>query len=152
MPPIDTPSARRESTVSPPETQTSNVSAVSDSPSSSAAKRPVPRSNQRHRRRRWLPWLGAAAVVGAIVAGLWPKPLPVEMAPAAVGTLRATVNEEGKTRIKNRYVISAPVSGQLRRIPLKAGAEISAGDTVAVIRSEEHTSELQSQSNLVCRL
>jgi HlyD family secretion protein len=133
MPPIDTPSARRESTVSPPETQTSNVSAVSDSPSSSAAKRPVPRNNQGHRRRRWLPWLGAATVLGAIVAGLWPKPLAVEMAAATVGALRATVNEEGKTRIKNRYIVSAPVAGQLRRIPFKAGAEIRAGDIVAVI-------------------
>src|SRR5688572_20565876 len=152
MPPIDTPSASRESTVSPPETQTGNVSAVSESQSSSTAKRPAQRTQQRHRTRRWLPWAGAAVVLGAIVTGLWPKPLAVEMAAATVGTLRATVNEEGKTRIKNRYVISAPVSGQLRRIPLKAGAEISAGDTVAVIRSEEHTSELQSQSNLVCRL
>jgi len=40
----------------------------------------------------------------------------VETARAAVGTLRATVNEEGKTRIKQRYVVSAPVAGQLRRI------------------------------------
>ena len=55
------------------------------------------------------------------------------MAAATVGTLRATVNEEGKTRIKNRYVVSAPVAGQLRRIPFKAGAEIRAGDIVAVI-------------------
>src|SRR5688572_13559665 len=133
MPPIDAPSVRRESTVSPPETQTSSVSAVSDSHSSSAAKRPAPRNHQRHRTRRWLPWLGAAVVLGAIVAGLWPKPLAVEMAAVTVGTLRATVNEEGKTRIKNRYVVSAPVAGQLRRIPFKAGAEIKAGDTVAVI-------------------
>jgi HlyD family secretion protein len=100
---------------------------------SSRAERPVPRNNQRHRRRRWLPWLGAAVVLGAIVAGLWPKPLAVEMAAATVGALRATVNEEGKTRIKNRFVVSAPVAGQLRRIPFKAGAEIKAGDTVAVI-------------------
>jgi len=77
--------------------------------------------------------MGAAVVLGAIVAGLWPKPLAVEMAAATVGALRATVNEEGKTRIKNRYVVSAPVAGQLRRIPFKAGAEIKAGDTVAVI-------------------
>src|SRR5204863_4035512 len=56
--------------------------------------------------------------------------VPVETAEAVVGTLRATVNEEGKTRIKQRYVVSAPVSGQLRRIPLKAGAEVISGQTV----------------------
>jgi HlyD family secretion protein len=57
----------------------------------------------------------------------------VETARVVVGTLRATVNEEGKTRIKQRYVVSAPVAGQLRRIPFKAGAEVRAGETVVAI-------------------
>jgi HlyD family secretion protein len=83
--------------------------------------------------RRWLPYAGAVALVALIVAGLWPRPLPVETARAAVGTLRATVNEEGKTRIKQRYLVSAPVAGQLRRIPLKAGAEVQAGETVLAV-------------------
>ena len=129
-----TSSARGESTVSPTETQTANVVAVPETQSTGAAKSVrAPQRNQRHRKRRWLPWLGAAIVLALIVAGLWPKPLPVEMAEASVGTLRATVNEEGKTRIKNRFVVSAPVAGQLRRIPFKAGAEIKAGEVVAVI-------------------
>src|SRR5450759_2835899 len=87
------------------------------------------RSANRHT-RRWLPYAGAVVLVALITAGLWPRPLPVETARAAVGTLRATVNEEGKTRIKQRYVVSAPVAGQLRRIPFKAGAEVQAGETV----------------------
>lgn len=86
-----------------------------------------------HRTRRWIPYAGAVLLVGLIVAGLWPKPVPVETARASIGALRATVNEEGKTRIKQRYVVAAPVAGQLRRIPFKAGAEIKAGETVAVI-------------------
>jgi HlyD family secretion protein len=86
-----------------------------------------------HRTRRWLPYAGAVLLVAGIIAGLWPRPLPVEIATATVGTLRATVNEEGKTRIKQRYVITAPVAGQLRRIPFKAGAEVKAGETVLAI-------------------
>lgn len=86
-----------------------------------------------HRPRRWLPWTGAALLVALIVAGLWPRPVPVETAAAAIGPLRATVNEEGKTRIKQRYVVSAPVTGQLRRIALKAGAEVQAGETVVAV-------------------
>jgi HlyD family secretion protein len=43
------------------------------------------------------------------------------------------VNEEGKTRIKQRYVVSAPVAGQLRRIPFKAGAEARAGETIIAV-------------------
>ncbi|HWW03456.1 MAG TPA: efflux RND transporter periplasmic adaptor subunit [Candidatus Acidoferrum sp.] len=86
-----------------------------------------------HHTRRWIPYAGAVLLVALLVAGLWPKPLPVEIARASIGALRATVNEEGKTRIKQRYVVSAPVAGQLQRIPFKAGAEITAGETVAVI-------------------
>src|SRR5580765_2806331 len=91
------------------------------------------KSGARRRTRRWLPYLGALVIVAAIVIGLWPQPVPVETAKATVGTLRATVNEEGKTRIKQRYTISAPVAGQLRRIPFKAGAEVRAGETVMAV-------------------
>ena len=62
-----------------------------------------------------------------IVVGFIPQPLPVETARVTQGALRATVNEEGKTRIQQRYVVSAPVTGHLRRIPFKAGAEVEAG-------------------------
>lgn len=95
---------------------------------------PTPRRNSANRHtRRWLPWLGALALVGLIVAGLWPRPIPVETAAVIKGSLRATVNEEGKTRLRQRYVVSAPVAGQLRRIPFKAGAEVEAGKTVVAV-------------------
>lgn len=86
-----------------------------------------------HRSRRWVPYLGALLLVGLIVAGLWPKPVPVETAVAVRGLLRATVNEEGKTRIKQRYVVASPVIGQLRRIPFKAGAPVMAAQTVLAV-------------------
>lgn len=86
-----------------------------------------------HRRRSWLPYLGVIVLVALIVAGLWPKPAPVETARVSTGKLRATVNEEGKTRIRQRYVVSAPVAGQVRRIPFKAGAEITATQTVLAV-------------------
>lgn len=98
-------------------------------PSTPAAPK---RNNGRHP-RRWLPWLGALLLVTLIVAGLWPQPAPVETARVATGALRTSINEEGKTRIRHRYVVSAPVAGQLRRIPFKAGAAISSNQIVAVI-------------------
>lgn len=125
--------AHSQTTLSPPHQETATVRSVPEPPSSAPKTTPAQRNYQRHRKRAWLPWLGAAIVVVLIAAGLWPKPLPVEMAAATFGPLRATVNEEGKTRIKNRYLVSAPVAGQLRRILFKAGAEVTAGDTVAVI-------------------
>jgi len=83
--------------------------------------------------RRRLPWFGATALVALISAGLWPEATPVEIAAARRGPLVVTVDEEGMTRVKNRYVITAPVAGQLRRIDWKAGAEVVAGKTVLAV-------------------
>ena len=94
---------------------------------------PTERRNNRRRPKRWLPWLGVLLLVALIVVGFLPRPLPVETARVTQGALRATVNEEGKTRIKQRYVVSAPVAGHLRRIPFKAGAEVEAGKTVLAV-------------------
>ena len=103
-----------------------------------ASKSPAPppaRSGSPAWRRR-LPWVGAATLAVLIVIGLWPAPVPVEVSPVRRGPLVVTVDEEGMTRVKNRYVITAPVAGQLRRIDWKAGAGVEAGRTVlAVIES-----------------
>lgn len=82
---------------------------------------------------RWLPYAGLAVLLVLLGLGLRPRSSPVETARAVTGPLRATVSEEGKTRIKQRYVVSSPVTGQLRRVPFKPGAAINAGDVVAVI-------------------
>ncbi|HWL17479.1 MAG TPA: HlyD family efflux transporter periplasmic adaptor subunit [Opitutus sp.] len=96
---------------------------------------PSPAAN-RHPRRRLLPWLAGAGLLALVIAGLWPKPVPVEVATVARGDVLVTVNEEGMTRVKHRYVISTPVAGQLQRIDWKAGAIVEAGKTpLAVLES-----------------
>lgn len=100
--------------------------------SAPSAANPARRNHQR-RPKRWLPWVGAALLVALVVVGFIPRPVPVESAHVTQGKLRATVNEEGKTRIKQRYLVSAPVAGHLRRIPFKAGAEVVAGQTVVAV-------------------
>jgi HlyD family secretion protein len=71
-----------------------------------------------------------AAGVGAVGYALWPKPVPVETAPALRGPLRVTVDEDGNTRIKERYLISAPLAGRLARITLEEGDPVVAGETI----------------------
>lgn len=93
-------------------------------------------SAPRHGPRRWqqrLPWLGGALLVALIVIGLWPRALPVETAAVGYGPLVVTVDEEGMTRVKNHYVISSPVAGQLQRIDWKPGALVEAGKTVIAV-------------------
>lgn len=72
-------------------------------------------------------------VAAAVVYGFLPKPVPVEVAPGARGPLRVTVEEEGRTRVKDRFVVSAPVPGYLRRIALDAGDLVVKGQQLAVL-------------------
>jgi HlyD family secretion protein len=84
--------------------------------------------------KRWL-WIIALAVVAAvgITMGLRQQPVPVEVATVRTGPLRVTVEEEGKTRLRSRYIISAPVAGYLRRLNWKAGDSLNAGQRIATI-------------------
>ena len=91
------------------------------------------KSSEARRWSRWLPWIVGSGLLALIVLGLLPKPLPAEIAVVSRGDLRVTVNEEGMTRVKNRYVIASPVAGQLRRIDWKPGAVVEAGKTVLAV-------------------
>lgn len=104
------------------------------------------RNNQRRQHRRWIPYMGGAILLALIVVGLWPQPVPIETAKVTSGSLRATVNEEGETRIKQRFIISAPVTGQLRRIPFKPGAEIISGETVLAVIDPPASSPLDPRT------
>ena len=57
--------------------------------------------------------------------------LPVEVAPLTRGPMRVTIDEEGRTQVKRRYVVSAPLAGKLLRIELKAGDRVDEGAVLA---------------------
>ena len=104
--------------------------------------------------RKALPIAVAVAIVAAIVYALWPKPIPVDFDTVVRGPMEVTVDEEGKTRIKERYVVSAPLAGRLRRIELKAGDRVEAGKTLlAVIEpSDPALLDVRSQAEAVARV
>jgi len=80
-------------------------------------------------RRLLLGLLGLAVLCG-IVYAFMPQPVPVDAAVIASGPLSVTVNEDGKTRIHERYIVSTPLAGQLQRVELDAGDDVIAGQTV----------------------
>ena len=75
----------------------------------------------------------------ALVYGFMPKPVTVDAVTARRGPLRVTVEEEGRTRVKDRFVVSAPVPGYLRRIDLEVGDAVSKGQQIAVLESLRST-------------
>ncbi|MFA5080944.1 MAG: efflux RND transporter periplasmic adaptor subunit [Hydrogenophilaceae bacterium] len=84
--------------------------------------------------RKKMPFiLLALAILAAIVWGFMPGPVPLETATVARGHLAVTVDEEGKTRVRERYAVSAPVAGYARRITLKVGDTVSTGQVVAIL-------------------
>ncbi len=88
-------------------------------------------------RNRWIVVIGIAAlVIFAIVYGFLPKPLAVDIAKTTRGPMMVTVEEEGKTRVKDRYIISAPVAGYLRRIELDVGDPVKKGEVLAELESQ----------------
>ena len=84
------------------------------------------------RRRVFVVTVGVLVVL-ALVYGFMPKPLTVDAVAARRGPLRVTVEEEGRTRVKDRFVVSAPVPGYLRRIDLEVGDVVSKGGQIAAL-------------------
>lgn len=69
-------------------------------------------------------------VVGAGIVAVMPKAIPVDMATVARGPMTVTLDHEGKTRVRERFVVSAPVSGRVLRIELRPGDAVVANQTV----------------------
>ncbi len=93
---------------------------------------PSPRRPSRWLKRSITATLVAGAAGGLVYAWL-PKPLPVESEAARRAPLRITVDEDGRTRVKDRYVVGAPLSGRVARIELRAGDPVVKGTVVARI-------------------
>jgi len=83
-------------------------------------------------------WIGTAlAGVAGAVWLLRPAPVPAETAAVVRGDLVATVTAEGRTRVRELYVVAAPVDGQLARIRVEPGDAVTADAIVAEIAAAE---------------
>jgi HlyD family secretion protein len=81
--------------------------------------------------RRWLIMLAVGIGLGTlIIYGLKPRPALVEISTVLRGPLQVSIVEEARTRVIDRYEISAPVSGYARRMTLEVGDEVSASQSV----------------------
>jgi HlyD family secretion protein len=83
--------------------------------------------------KRTLLVLLAIALLGTLAMAFRPQPVLVEVAEVTRGPFEQVIEDDGKTRVRERYVVSAPLAGKLQRITLKAGDAVTAGMVLAAI-------------------
>lgn len=83
---------------------------------------------------KWLFWsvLGVLAIV-VVAYILRPEPVWVDLATVQRGPMEVTILEEGKTRVKDRYVVSSPVTGYLHRVELDVGDQVIPGELLTEV-------------------
>ena len=87
---------------------------------------------------RWLTnWRVLATSIGVatmLAVALWPDSIEVDVTEARRGSLQITIDEEGQTRVRERFLVSAPVAGRLQRIALEPGDPVTRGRTTLATR------------------
>lgn len=69
-------------------------------------------------------------LVAAMVAAFQPQPVRVDVQTIQRGPLTVTVRDDGVTRLRERYVVSTPIAGRLRRIALDVGDSVTVDETI----------------------
>jgi HlyD family secretion protein len=115
---------------------TKESEASADAPPPSQVMRDI-RDKKLRRRNLWR-WtkrifggLVVLTIAATFVLAWMPKPVPVEAVAVEAGEMVVTVDEDGRTRVKDRYVVSAPLGGNLARIELDAGDSVKRGAVLA---------------------
>lgn len=91
--------------------------------------------------RRRITWFAVLLlIVAALGYGFRPQPRPVDTAPAARSPMQVAIEEEGKTRVIDRYIITAPVAGTTCRV------DLDVGDSVEKDQMLVNINPLQSQA------
>ncbi len=81
--------------------------------------------------KRTLVWIAIAALIGlGLTFAFLPRPITVDLIEVERGPMQVTVDEEGETRVHDVFVLSAPVSGRVRRIEAHVGDPVVADATV----------------------
>ena len=92
----------------------------------------------------WLSVLAIVVVLGVIAAQ--PQPILVDMADVKTGSLEVAIEEDGLTRIKERYIVSTPLSGRLSRVMLEVGDEVTADKSIIATMQANDPSLLDPRS------
>jgi HlyD family secretion protein len=100
--------------------------------------------------KQWRPWMWPAGLAALVVLGLafsfWPRAVAVDVAEVAAGPMMTAIRDDGITRVREVYVLSAPVAGKLLRVDAHAGDFIAARKTVVATIEPADPSFLDARS------
>ncbi|WP_375573255.1 HlyD family efflux transporter periplasmic adaptor subunit [Ahrensia marina] len=85
------------------------------------------------RSRRILTTIVALLIAGALTAAFWPRPTMVDLGEVTRGPMMVTIDEEGRTRVAEAYIVSTPVAGRLQRVQVDPGDPVVRGETVVAL-------------------
>ncbi|MGP6156030.1 MAG: efflux RND transporter periplasmic adaptor subunit [Vulcanimicrobiaceae bacterium] len=77
--------------------------------------------------------LTALVILAALALAFMPRPQQVDIGLVSRGAMRVSLEAEGKTRVRERYVVDAPVDGRVGRVALREGNPVVAGELLAEI-------------------
>ena len=82
------------------------------------------------RSRNWT-MAGIGVLLGVVLAyAFWPRAMPVDLGEAKRAAMLVTIDEEARTRVRDAYVVAAPIAGRLLRVEVKPGDRVVGGETV----------------------
>jgi HlyD family secretion protein len=88
-------------------------------------------------RGRWLRQGVWSALIGLAIAGAiwfaWPRPIPVDLMTVVKGPMEVAVEDEGRTRVRHVYTVSAPIAGKVLRTPRHVGDSVTADETIVAV-------------------
>jgi HlyD family secretion protein len=73
---------------------------------------------------------GIVIVLAIVAMAMWPESIEVGVAAVERGPMQVTLDEDGETRVRDKFVVSAPVGGRLQRIELEPGDPVVRGKTI----------------------
>lgn len=104
--------------------------------------------------RRFLYGLALVVIIGLFYITFRPTPVMVDTGTITRGPLSIAIHEEGETRVRESYIVSAPVSGRLLRVTLDAGDEVTAGQTLLgrILPSDPTFLDIRTETELRANL
>jgi HlyD family secretion protein len=93
---------------------------------------------------------GLLLVIAIVAVAVWPASMEVDVARAEQGPMQVTIDEDGETRVRHRFVVSAPVAGRVQRIELEPGDPVVRGKTILarLLPAESPLLDARSRSEL----